>query len=136
MVDESRAEETFLNNIFGTVTSKRVIYNRAKGWFSGGSREDIPLKHVTAVRLETSRSILGGIVCLIFGLGMLVGNESGVAKFFGLLLLALGVLCLWGSPMVVVNTAGNDLRPAKGAPWQQGEATSFVEALRAQLFQE
>ena len=136
MVDEPRAEETFLENSFGTVTSRRVIYNRAKGYFSGGSREDIPLKHVTAVRLETSRSILGGIVCLLFGMAMLVGNLNVVAKVFGLLLLAVGVLCLWGSPRVVVNTAGNDLRPAKGAPWQQGEATSFVEALRGQLFKE
>ena len=40
------AEQTFVENPFGTVTSKRVIYYRAKGWFSGGSREDIPLQHV------------------------------------------------------------------------------------------
>ena len=30
-------EQTFVENEFGTVTSKRVIYFRSKGWFSGGS---------------------------------------------------------------------------------------------------
>jgi hypothetical protein len=124
-----------VSNGFGIVTSKRVIYNRAKGWLSGGSREDIPLQHVTAVRLETSRSILGGIVCLIFGLSLL-NADAGTVKVVGALLLAIGVLCLWGSPKVVVNTAGNDLRAAGGPPWQRGEADSFVEALRTQLFKE
>ncbi len=80
-----QAEQTFVENQFGTVTSKRVIYYRSKGWFSGGSREDIPI-------------------------------------------------LLWGSPSVVVNTAGRDLNAAKGFPWQRGEANAFVEALRQQLF--
>lgn len=52
------AEQTFIQNPFGTVTSKRVIIFRAKGWLSGGSREDIPLQHVTSVRLDVSRSIV------------------------------------------------------------------------------
>jgi hypothetical protein len=132
MVDE-KTEQTFVNNGFGTVTSKRVIYNRAKGWFSGGSREDIPLQHVTAVRLETSRSILGGILSALVGLVMLGAAADGT-KVFGALLLGVAVLCFWGSPKVVVNTAGNDLRAAGGPPWQQSEAILFVEALRAQLF--
>src|SRR5216684_2171237 len=52
---EQQAEQTFIENPFGTVTNKRVIYYRAKGWFSGGSREDIPLQHVTSVRLDITR---------------------------------------------------------------------------------
>lgn len=134
MVGE-RVEETLLSNVFGTVTSKRVIYNRAKGWFSGGSREDIPLQHVTAVRLETSRSILGGILCLLVGLALLGAATDG-AKMSGAVLLGLAVLCFWGSPKVVVNTSGNDLRAAGRPPWQQSEALAFVEALRAQLFRD
>jgi hypothetical protein len=129
----SLAEQTFVENPFGTVTSKRVIYNRAKGWFTGGSREDIPLQHVTSVRLETSRSLLGGLLLLLIGLAMLASPESGLVVL-GILLLALGVLLLWGSPAVVVNTAGRDLNAAKGLPWQRGEANAFVEALRQQLF--
>ena len=130
---EEHSEQTFVSNGFGAVTSKRVIYHRSKGWFSGGSREDIPLQHVTSVSLETSRSILGGVLLVMIGLGMLAG-DSGATKFFALVILGLAVLCFWGSPKVVVNTSGNDLRPAGGRPWQQSEALAFVEALRAQLF--
>jgi hypothetical protein len=43
----TQTEQTFIENEFGTVTSKRVNYFRSKGWFSGGSGEDIPLQHVT-----------------------------------------------------------------------------------------
>ena len=127
-------EQEFASNQFGTVTNKRVIYFRNKGWFSGGSRQDIPLKHVTSVRLDTSRSVIGGIFLLLIGLGLLAA--AGGVKVGGIIFVALAVLLLWGSPSVVVNTAGNDLNMAKGFPWLRGEATAFVEALRKQLFHE
>ena len=52
----------------------------------------------------------------------------------GVVLILLAVLLLWGSPRVVVNTAGGDLNAAKGFPWKRDTAQSFVEALRKQLF--
>ena len=128
----TQTEQTFIENEFGTVTTKRVVYFRKKGWFSGGSREDIPLQHVTSVRLETSRSLLGGILLLLVGLGLLAAD--GGIKIVGVILILPAVLLLWGSPMVVVNTAGGDLNAAKGLPWKRSAADSFVEALRKQLF--
>ena len=128
----TQAEQTFVENEFGTVTSRRVIYFRKKGWFSGGSREDIPLQHVTSVRLETARNIMAAILLLAIGIALLAGD--GGVKFVGVILIVFAVLLLWGSPMVVVNTAGQDLTAAKGLPWKRPEATAFVEALRKQLF--
>lgn len=133
---EQATEATLVSNSFGTVTSKRVIYNRSKSWFGSGTREDIPLKHVTSVRVEISRSILGGILFALVGLSLIAGGASAFAVFIGLGLLALAALLLWGSPAVVVNTAGQDLRPARGAPWERAEADSFVEALRQQIFRD
>ena len=126
-------EHTFVENPFGTVTSKRVIYFRAKGWFSGGSREDIPLQHVTSVRLDIVRSAGVGIILALLGLGLL-SADVGAGKIVGLLALAVAILMIWGSPAVVVNTAGRDLNAATGFPWQRAEAGTFVEALRGQLF--
>ena len=126
------SESTFVENEFGTVTNKRVVYYRNKGWLSGGSREDIPLQHVTSVRLDTSRNIIVGIFFLFVGLFLLAAD--GGMKIFGLVLLALAVILLWGSPLVVVNTAGRDLNAAKGWPWHRQKASAFVEALRTQLF--
>ena len=128
----SQVEQTFVENEFGTVTNKRVIYYREKGWFSGGSREDIPLQHVTSVRLDTARSVLGGALLLLLGMGFL--NAEGGIKLFGFFMFVWAILLLWGSPKVVVNTAGRDLNAAKGFPWQRSSAEKFVEALREQLF--
>lgn len=124
-------EETLTSNVFGTVTNRRVIYQRAKSWFRGGSREDIPLKHVTSVRLDITRHILGGLFLLILGLAFLAGPTVG--KLIGVSLTVFGVLLLWGSPAVIVNTSGNDKRAAQGWPWERGCATAFVEAVREQL---
>jgi hypothetical protein len=55
VADTSISEQTLVTGIFGTVTNKRVIYNRSRGWLSGGSREDIALAHVTSVRIDTTR---------------------------------------------------------------------------------
>src|SRR4051794_14219654 len=62
---QAQAEQTLADTPFGTVTNRRVIYFRSKSWFGGGSREDIPLQHVTSVRLDTSRSILVGALLLL-----------------------------------------------------------------------
>ena len=132
---ETQGEQTYVNNIFGTVTDKRVVYFRAKSWFSGGSREDIPIKHITSVRVDITRSIAAGVILGFIGLLMLQAGEAGVV-IFGLILIAVAALLLWGSPSVVVNTAGQDLSAARGFPWQRNEANTFVDALRKQLFRE
>jgi len=126
---EIQNEETFIRNEFGTVTTKRVTYFRKKGWFKGGSREDIPLKHVTSVRIEINRHIFWGIVFLMVGLLTLI-------FLIGVIFLFLGILFLWGSPRVVVNTAGGDLSDSKGWPWQRSAVERFVDALRKQLFKD
>ena len=126
-----QGEQTLMSGVFGTVTNKRVIYQRSKGWFSGGSREDIPLKHVTSVRLDITRHLLGGVLLVLIGLGCLGG--PGDTKILGGVLTALGVLLLWGSPAVVVNTAGQDKNAARGWPWERTAATNFVDAIRKQL---
>jgi len=132
---EIQNEQTYVNNSFGTVTDKRVIYFRAKGWFSGGSREDIPLKHVTSVRVDIKRHLIVGIVVGLIGLAIFGSGEvSGVIG--GIILIVIAILLLWGSPLVVVNTAGQDISAAHGFPWQRAEANTFVEALRKQLFRE
>jgi hypothetical protein len=131
----TQGEQTLASGVFGTVTDKRVIYQRAKGWFSGGSREDIPLKHVTSVRLDTTRHILGGILLALIGLPSLF-SPSVNANVTGGILLCLAVLLLWGSPTVVVNTAGQDKNTSRGWPWERTAATAFVEAVRAQLVQQ
>jgi hypothetical protein len=127
--------EQRVNTGFGTVTDRQVIYHANKGWFSGGSREDIPLRHVTSVRVETSRRPIWGIILLLIGLVMLLSGEAGV-MLVAIVLLALAVLLLWGSPKVVLNTAGGDLRPSTGFPWTKDEAERFAGALRNQLFKD
>lgn len=132
MVSAVNGEQVFVENAFGTVTNKRVVYYRDKGWFSGGSREDIPLQHVTSVRLDTHRNVVAGIVFLLIGLGSFSGGDAGVVV--GLLFLILAFFSFWGSPKVVVNTSGRDLNAAKGFPWDRKKANEFVDVLRHQLF--
>jgi hypothetical protein len=133
-MSDQPSETIIAQGVFGTVTSKRVVYYGAKGWFSGGSREDIPLKHVTSVSLAVIRSVLFGPFLLIVGASLLAA--PGAVKVVGVTLLGLAVLLLWGSPSVKVNTAGQDKKAARGLPWQRRQATAFVEAVRSQLFQE
>jgi len=123
---------SFASGVFGTVTNKRVIYQRAKGWFSGGSREDIPLKHVTSVRLGVSRHILSGILLFLVGFLSAFAHDATLSATGGFLT-CVAILLLWGSPTVVVNTAGHDKNASRGWPWQRAGATEFVEAVRNQL---
>jgi hypothetical protein len=127
-------EHTLTNpsNRFGRVTDIAVHFNVKKGLFAGISQETLPLRHVTAVRLETSRHWIWGIVISLLGLGAVVSGSGG-AIMIGVLLLAVAGLLFWGTPKVVVNTAGGDLRPSVSWPWTRGEAEEFVNILRNEL---
>jgi hypothetical protein len=134
IADAPISEQTLVTGIFGTVTNKRVIYNRSRGWLSGGSREDIALAHVTSVRIDTTRHLLWGILLLLVGLS-LVGAETTNGLLTGTICSALAVLLLWGSPTVHVNTAGQDRNRASSWPWHRQQAAEFVEAIRQQIAQ-
>jgi|RhiMethySRZTD1v2_1073278.scaffolds.fasta_scaffold569819_2 hypothetical protein len=127
-----QTERVLVENEFGTITNKRVIYYRSKGWFSDGSREDIPLQHVTSVRVGISRSVFVGTLFVLVSLALL--GAEGDAIVLGVIFFAVAFLLMWGSPTVVVKTSGRNLKAAKGLPWQRQSADDFVDALRQQLF--
>jgi hypothetical protein len=122
-------EQTIVENAFGIVTTKRVTYMAKKSWFSGGSREDVPIKQVVSVRYITSRNIFLGLFYIVLGVLL-------IAFIIGIVPLILGILIIWGSPLVNVITAGGTGAPVSGWPWQKQQAEAFVTALRGQLFSE
>lgn len=121
------------SNGFGSVFNNRVEFRAKKLWWSGGSHEELPLRHVTSVRVETSRSIVGGILFLIVGVGLLVVGEVW-AIVVGVLLGAVAVILLVGHPTVHINTAGQDIRNIAGTPGSNSEAERFVAAIRERLY--
>ncbi|HXC54954.1 MAG TPA: hypothetical protein VNU97_06640 [Rhizomicrobium sp.] len=127
------ASAPMFDNEFGAVYPDRIAFYAKKGWFGGGVLEELPMRHVTSVRLETSRNVFGGLVLTLIGAGFLYSGAA-IAMLFGLIALALGILLLIGWPAVTINTAGNDLRTSTGGVWQKGNAESFVSAVRKALF--
>jgi len=112
---------------FGVVTSDYLIYNVQRGWFSEGSRQDIPLRHVTSVKLETRRHPIFGILLVLVALAFRAADPMGI--LIAIVPLAFAVLLLWGSPSVRVKTADGDLPPVSGLPWTRPEAEWFVAAV-------
>jgi len=119
-------EQGVTDTVFGTVTTRRVIYFANKGWFSGGSREDVPLRQVVSVRYEIKRSIFLGLLVTVLGLFLLM-------FVVGIIVIPFGLILLWGSPVVNIVTSGGTQSPAIGFPWQRQQAEQFVKAVREQL---
>jgi hypothetical protein len=119
-------EQGVTDTVFGTVTTRRVIYFANKGWFSGGSREDVPLRQVVSVRYEIKRSIFLGLLVTVLGLVLLI-------FVVGIIVIPFGLIMLWGSPVVNIVTSGGTQSPAIGFPWQRQQAEQFVKAVREQL---
>jgi hypothetical protein len=111
---------------FGTVTSDRLIYNVQRGWFRERSQKDIPLRHVTSVKLEIKRHPIFGILLVLVALACRAVDPIGL---LAIVPLSLAVLLLWGLPLIRVNTDKGDLPPATGPPWTRPEAEWFVAAV-------
>jgi hypothetical protein len=122
-------ENRVFKNRLGEISDRRLIYFAKRSWFSGGSREDIPLKQVVSVRYETDQNIFWGLFLTVIGV-------LGLFMIIGLFPLLRGIVYLWGSPIVFVVTTGGTANRSVGFPWQKKEAEEFVEALRNQLFKD
>src|ERR1035441_11013963 len=118
------------NNRFGTVTNLAVRYNVKKGLLAAVHPEILTMRHVVAVRLDTTRHVAWGIILIIIGLLFLV---RPVLIIITLILAAIGVLLVWGHPTVVVTAADGQPRPSASWPWTRPEAEEFVKAVSHEL---
>lgn len=121
------AEEEQVVTPFGMVTSDHLIYNVRRGWLGEGSWQDIPLRRITSVKLETRRHPIFGILLVLVALAFQAVGPLGM--LIAIIPLAFAVPLLWGSPLVRVNTVDGDLPPASGLPWTHPEAEWFVAAV-------
>jgi len=112
---------------FGMVTSDHLIYHVQRGWLSERSCQDIPLRHVTSVKLEIKRHPIFAILLVLVALACQAVDPIGI--LIAIIPLAFAVLLLWGSPLVRVNTTDGDLPPVSGLPWTRPEAEWFVAAV-------
>lgn len=135
-------EDTLIEGSFGTVTTRRVIYQRSKGWFSEGWRTHVSLAEVKSVTLKTTRNVLGGVACGLIGMcGLIAGVIPDLlsqatldgAAVVSLSSIALAYLLLWGSPVVHIRTSEHKSGSVKGWPWQHEQAHQFVAALQGLL---
>lgn len=121
------------SNEFGSVSSDRISIRAKKSWFGGGVEEELPIRHITSVRLETSRNVVGGIILVLLALAALYSG-TGPGIMIGLILVALAALLLVGWPAVTVNTAGNDRHRMTGTIFQKQAAEAYVAAVKRSLF--
>lgn len=120
------------SNQVGTISGDRLTFY-AKSSLVGSRRQvDVPVRHVSSVKVEVKRSLWGVVLGLV-GLALFAAGPVGV--IFGLLLIGLGVILLWGTPSVVV-TAGIDKHLSVGPPWNRPPLDEFANALRSRLFPE
>lgn len=113
---------------FGALTSDHLIYNVKTGWLAEISPREIPLRHITEVKLVIKRYRFSGIFFLVIALA------CGTLDFVGILIaivpLSLAVLLLWGLPSIKVKTTNEgDLLSTAGPPWTRPEAEWFVAAV-------
>lgn len=112
---------------FGTVTADRLIYKVHRRWFTEWSQQDIPLRHITSVKLEIKRYPFLGILLIVVAL--VCRATDSIGTLLAIIPLSLAVLLLWGLPLVRVNTSKGNLPPAAGPPWTRPEAKWFVDAV-------
>ena len=129
-------ERILASNRFGIVTNLAVRYRLRKSLFAGTIEEDLPARHITGVRLETSRHPIWGVILCLIGLPALFGGLAGSPGAFvvAILFLAPGIFLIWGWPKVVVSSGGEP-RGSVSWPWTRGEAEAFKNALSKELME-
>ena len=119
-----------MENKFGAVAGDRVIFNMRKGMFSGWSREDIPVRHITSIRHDIKRHPLIGI---IFGIVALVAITHNAVPA-GIVCALVAVFCFLPRHHVKIHTSGAETRISYGGIGSSNEAEEYATAVREALF--
>lgn len=119
----------YFSNEFGAVYADRVTIYAKKGWFKAGVLEELPIRHVTSIGLETVRHVAGGLLVLGLGLAML---RLGVFVVTIPMLIESGLLFV-GWPVITIHGLGKNLKKSSGGIWQKAQAEAFVAAVRKSL---
>lgn len=123
---EAQEETTYVQNIFGLVTDKRVIYHPNRGWLTEGDDEDAPLSRIASVEFVVARSLSNGILLIIMGV-------PTIPVLVGVIFILFGYCLLKGTPTVIVNTTDGKREIMRSWPWHRERAYDFTKALQGRI---
>ncbi len=134
-------EQELLSNKFGTISSKRVVFQSNKGLLSSSTQEEFPIKEIVSVRFYQQKSfvpwIAGGLGLLLAFIIYILISGSLIAKIGSLIVLALAIGIAYigfsGIPTVAITTTGGKVTQATGWPNDRNEAKAFALVLREQM---
>lgn len=126
MFEAQQEETTYVENIFGLVTDKRVVYHPNRGWLTEGGEEEASLSGIASVEFAISRNLSAGILLIFLGV-------PAILVLVGVIFILFGYCLLKGTPTVIVSTTDGKREVMKGWPWQRGQAEEFVRALQGRI---
>lgn len=129
-------DEALTETTLGIVTSTMVVVI-PRGIFGIFSRyEEIAVRHITAVRAQTWRAGIAGILLIVVAVAALARAANVGVVVVAVLLLLLGAVTLWGIPSVIINTSDGRSRRALGNILEAEEAKRFAYAIHEEIFRE
>ena len=88
-------EQELLSNKFGTISSKRVVFQSNKGLLSSSTQEEFPIKEIVSVRFYQQKSfvpwIAGGLGLLLAFIIYILISGSLIANIGILIVLAIAI---------------------------------------------
>lgn len=134
--DEWSEDDGVTETTLGIVTPTMVIVipRGIVGIFS--RHEEIAIRHITAVRAQTWRAGIAGIVLVVVAVAALARAASAGVVAVAVLLLFLGAVTLWGIPSVIISTSDGRSRRALGNLLDADEANRFASAVHEEIFRE
>jgi serine/threonine protein kinase len=126
-------EVILLDNHFGMVTNRKVLYLKGKDLFENGQREEVYLRKVISVEIEIHREIPTGIFFLLIAIPLLIFYFGWLTILFSGVLIAFSALCFLQFPTVVLVKQDLKKVKMKAWPWHFKAANLYVNTLMKAL---
>ncbi len=140
VIDLMPYEKVLCDTVFGVVTTERVIFSSGMNFWRGGTRTDVPIKHITSVGHDVKKSALKGIGIILFWVLLILFVTAIAGPLVIILLLiavfriAKGIYLIKGYPTITLNTSGQDKNKMVGKPKEKKDGEIFTTELRNVLF--
>lgn len=132
-ITEKESEYEIFHNSFGTLTNHKVSYYRGRDLFERGKKDQLALKKIEEVTLDTHREIFTGVFFLIIAIVPLIFFFRYFTLFFAMLFSTFGLLCFTEFPTITIIRKDQKRLKMRAWPWHNRRATEFVRRLNNQL---
>lgn len=126
-------EELLLDNNFGIITTRKVLYYKGRDLFEDGEKEELYLRKLIDAEFKKNKELFAGMFMIILSLMLIIFLGGWLAYILTAFIFPFSLLCFANFPTIVIIRKDLKKVKMKGWPWHNRPMSEYYHVLKELL---